>query len=208
MKTGAKIQTGFTLIEIAFVVLIVSIMLGATLTLIPKQQEISRYKAADREMDKIIDTIIGFAQINGRLPCPASITSAGAESFNAFPTNCSNYGGFVPVNALGINGRLNAATLLLDPWGNPYRYHISSSDANDDALSDFTFSGQIQEIGLADNWDVATDPLNPVAGSDTIIDLDGQFVICDAAASTAVSICDVGVNTVFGAKTVCASFRE
>jgi prepilin-type N-terminal cleavage/methylation domain-containing protein len=207
MKKGARFQKGFTLIEIAFVVLIVSIMLGATLTLISKQQEVRRYQEADREMDKIIETIIGFAQINGRLPCPAGVATAGAEFFNGFPTNCNNYGGFVPVNALGINGRLNAATLLLDPWGNPYRYYVSRTNSdwcpgglncatNFDA--DFVFAGQMQEIGLSDNWNW-TDPDDPIPGSDGIMDLDGQFVICDAGSSSAVAtICDPGVTTVFG----------
>ena len=201
MKTGAKIQTGFTLIEIAIVVLILSILMGTAVTLIPKQQEISRYKKADREMDKIIDTIIGFAQVNGRLPCPANFDSVGVENFTG--TNCTRFGGFVPVSTLGINGRLNPATLLLDPWGNPYRYYVSSTNSDEDPggtpnwTADFTFAGQMQEIGLGDNWDWS-DPDNSAPGSDGIIDLDGQFVICDTTASAAVSICDVSASTVFG----------
>ena len=98
-------QAGFTLLEITIVVVIVSILLGFTVALIPKQQELRRYKEADREMDKIIDTLIGFAQVNGRLPCPASIASAGVEDLIVLDlpnTNCNNYGGFVPVNTLGI----------------------------------------------------------------------------------------------------------
>ncbi len=191
-------QAGFTLLEITIVVVIVSILLGFTVALIPKQQELRRYKEADREMDKIIDTLIGFAQVNGRLPCPASIASAGVEDTILLdPTNCNNYGGFVPVNTLGFEGRLNTQTLLLDPWGNPYRYYISSSDANDDGNADFTFGGQMQEIGLGDVWDISSDPDNPALGSDNYIDLDGQFVICDAASPT-VDICAGGASEVFG----------
>jgi prepilin-type N-terminal cleavage/methylation domain-containing protein len=204
MEKVAKFQKGFTLIEIAIVVLILSILMGTAVTIIPKQQEISRYRAADREMDKIIDTIIGFAQINSRLPCPANFDSAGVE--NVTGNYCANYGGFVPVSTLGINGRLNAATLLLDPWGNPYRYYVSSTnsdwcpsapDCTSNLLTDFTYAGQMQEIGLGDKWDWS-DPDDPVPGTDGIMDLDGQFVICDAAASAAVSICDVSATTVFG----------
>jgi prepilin-type N-terminal cleavage/methylation domain-containing protein len=195
-------QTGFTLLEVTIVVLIISILLGFTVAIIPKQQELRRYKAADREMDKIIDTLIGFAQVNGRLPCPASIVSAGVEEFTViFPTHCNNFGGFVPVNTLGIQGRLNAATLLLDPWGNPYRYYVSSSNVNSgapDLNADFTVAGQMQEIGLVDEYDAVSDPDDPVFGTaDGYIDLDGQFVICDAA-STTVDICAGGANEVFG----------
>ena len=65
-----RTQTGFTLIEIAIVLLIVSILLGYTVALFPRQQELKQYRAVDREMDEIIASLIGFAQINGRLPCP------------------------------------------------------------------------------------------------------------------------------------------
>ena len=197
MGLNTKHQKGFTLLEVTIVIVIVSILLGFTVALIPKQQELRRYQEADREMDKIIDTLIGFAQVNGRLPCPASIASAGAENFTLDPTNCANHGGFVPVTTLGIEGRLNSATLLLDPWGNPYRYYISSSDANDDGDGDFTYVGQMQEIGLGDVWDISSDPDNPAVGTDNYIDLDGQFIICDAA-STTVDICAGGANLVYG----------
>ena len=61
-------QKGFTLIEIAIVLLIVTILLGYTVALFPKQQEIKRYRDVDREMDQVIAAIVGFAQVNGRLP--------------------------------------------------------------------------------------------------------------------------------------------
>jgi len=35
---------------------------------------------------------------------------------------CSNAHGFVPVSSLGLVGRIDADNLLLDPWGQPYRY--------------------------------------------------------------------------------------
>jgi len=200
MDLSTRQHKGFTLLEVTIVVLIVSILLGFTVAIIPKQQELRRYNEADREMDKIIDTIIGFAQVNGRLPCPASIASAGVEDVILLDlpnTNCNNHGGFVPVNTLGFEGRLNSATLLLDPWNNPYRYYISSSDANDDGDGDFTDGGQMQEIGLGDVWNISDDPDNPVTGTDGYLDLDGQFVICDAASAT-VDLCTGGANEVFG----------
>jgi prepilin-type N-terminal cleavage/methylation domain-containing protein len=126
-------QTGFTLLEVTIVVLIVSILLGFTVALIPKQQELRRYKEADREMDKILDAIVGFAQVNGRLPCPSAAASAGVSSGGG-ATDCTVFGGFVPSNTLGFRGRLNADSLLSDPWGNPYRYYVSNSDADGGGL--------------------------------------------------------------------------
>ncbi len=178
-------QNGFTLIEIAIVVLIVSILLGYTVALFPKQQELKRYRAVEREMDEVIAAIVGFAQINGRLPCPAIPNSAGVEDGGG-AAECINFGGFVPVNTLGISGRLNADSLLLDPWGNPYRYYVSSSDFDDGGgVGDFVVNGEMQQVGL-----VSTVP--------PYLDLDGQFIICDQGDLTLNDICDAPAVEVFG----------
>ncbi len=72
-------QNGFTLVEIAIVLLIVTILLGYTVALFPRQQELKQYRDVDRKMDEVIAAIVGFAQVNGRLPCPAIPNSAGVE---------------------------------------------------------------------------------------------------------------------------------
>ena len=76
--TNAR-QNGFTLIEIAIVLLIVTILLGYTVALFPRQQELKQYRDVDRKMDEVIAAIVGFAQVNGRLPCLAIPNSAGVE---------------------------------------------------------------------------------------------------------------------------------
>ncbi|MCP4472729.1 MAG: hypothetical protein GY815_18970, partial [Gammaproteobacteria bacterium] len=158
----------------------------------PRQQQLKQYRALDRQMDEVIEAIIGFAQVNGRLPCPAIPDSAGLEDYD--DTNddgCENYGGFVPVNTLGLNGRLNQDSLLLDPWGNPYRYYVADIDfdppgpTNPDGLSDFTAPGGMRTVGLVDSDD------------DDYIDLDGRYIICDSA-GTATNRCAGGANPVFG----------
>ncbi len=185
-------QTGFTLVEVAIVLLIVGILLGYTVALFPRQQELKQYRAVDRVMDEVVEAIIGFAQVNGRLPCPAQPNDAGLEDINGV-VGCNTYAGFVPVNTLGLDGRFNADSLLLDPWGNPYRYYVTNVDFDPfgDALdtsnniSDFTAPGEMRAVGLVD-----TD-------GDTYIDLDGRYLICDSAGSSTDDQC-TGANTVFG----------
>jgi hypothetical protein len=148
-------------------------------------------------MDKILDAIVGFAQVNGRLPCPSAAASAGVSSGGG-ATDCTVFGGFVPSNTLGFQGRLNADSLLSDPWGNPYRYYVSDSDADagggDD--SDFVTNGEMKQIGLVDQFDVET--AAGTVGTDGYIDLDGQFLICDGTDGTVNDQCTGSTTEVFG----------
>ena len=59
-------QSGFTLIEIAIVLLIVVIILGYTVAMFPIQQELKQYRKAEADMNSIIEHLIAFAQVNGR----------------------------------------------------------------------------------------------------------------------------------------------
>ena len=187
MSSNRRIQQGFTLIEIAIVLLIVSILLGYTVAMFPRQQELKKYRAVNAEMDQVIEAIIGFAQVNGRLPCPA-IPNSGGDEDGGGGANCNNYGGFVPVNTLGITGRLNGDFLLLDPWGNPYRYYVTNNDADIDGSSDFVFSNEMRDVGIGDN-------IPP--GGDGYTDLDGRYLICDDNGNTIDDEC-TGANEVFG----------
>ncbi len=182
-------QQGFTLVEIAIVLLIVTILLGYTVALFPRQQELKQYRAVNQEMEQIIAAIIGFAQVNGRLPCPAIPNSAGNEDGGGAANCNNNYGGFVPVNTLGIQGRLNADSLLLDPWGNPYRYYVSDSDivaaGGTVGVDDFVRAGEMRAVGLVSTIDP------------DYIDLDGMYIICDAAGTSNDDQC-TGAAEVFG----------
>ncbi len=178
--------SGFTLIEVAIVLLVVSILLGYTVALFPRQQELKQYNAVEREMDEIVEAIIGFAQVNGRLPCPAIPNSGGLEDYDdVADTGCNNHDGFVPANTLGLAGRYNADTLLLDPWGHPYRYYVSTSDFDADGNFDFTAPGEMRDIGLVDS------------DGDGYIDLDGNYLICDDNGTSLDDQC-TGAAEVFG----------
>ncbi len=183
MLIKKHLQSGFTLIEVSIVLLIVTILLGYTVALFPIQQDLKKYRKADDEMNRVLEAIIGFAQTNGRLPCPSLPATLGLESGGGV-TNCSRYGGFVPVNTLGITGDINVDLLLLDPWGNPYRYYVSDNDFDGDGLDDFVRATEMRSIGLVDS------------NADDYIDLDGTLVICDGA-STDADEC-AGSSYVFG----------
>lgn len=102
-----------------------------------------------RQLDEIREALIGYAVVNGRLPCPATTASSGAE--NPAGGNCSNfYNGYVPAATLGLNGPVNNAGLMLDAWGNPIRYAVSSwSRTTPPAVNNvFTTSGGMANVGI------------------------------------------------------------
>jgi hypothetical protein len=96
------------------------------------QVDIRNVAETRRTMDSIKDAILGFAQANGRLPCPANgatadgtvdsttwptPVAAGAEQWNPIAKVCYTVLGVVPWATLGV-----AET---DAWGRRLTYRVS-----------------------------------------------------------------------------------
>lgn len=120
---STRTSQGFSLIEMAIVLLIVSALLGGLLISIGTTREINNRNAAEADIAEIVEALYGFAQATGRLPCPATAASNGVEV-------CPTAHGFVPSATLGLSGRLNADNLLIDDWLGAYRYSVSTVLAN------------------------------------------------------------------------------
>jgi prepilin-type N-terminal cleavage/methylation domain-containing protein len=145
-------QQGFTLIEIAIVVLVVGILLGYTVALFPVQQDLKRSRQVDRELDQIIEQLVAFAQVNGRLPCPDSSAGAGVIDGveDKLVDDCEAFFGFLPARTIGMNGRFNAQGVLVDPWGTGYRYAVSDFDvAPADGKIELVSPNGIRNAGIA-----------------------------------------------------------
>ena|ERR1700693_596448 len=125
---------GFSLVELAVALAIIALLLAGALIPLSTQIDVRSGADTQRSMDSIRDAIIGFAQANGRLPCPAdgSIPAggtdaagrpAGAEQLTpaTLPppstATCTNSFGVVPWTTLGV-----AET---DAWGRRFTYRVS-----------------------------------------------------------------------------------
>ncbi|MDP2140427.1 MAG: type II secretion system protein [Gammaproteobacteria bacterium] len=117
--------SGFTLIEMAVVLLIVGLMLSGLFASLGSSTENKRRTDATAQLNRIEEALYGFAQTNGRLPCPAVPGVPTGQEDPLAGGVCTNSRGFVPAVTLGIQGAINTDGLLLDPWGNPYRYVVS-----------------------------------------------------------------------------------
>ena len=138
-------QQGFTLIEMAMVLMIVALLLGGLLPTLSSQVDQRHVNDTRKQLDEIQQALIGFAVINGRLPCPAAPNATGVES----PTNaasgvaCTNaYDGLVPAATLGLSST-DSNGYITDPWGNPIHYAVTKWH------NAFTTTGGMSTAGIS-----------------------------------------------------------
>lgn len=143
MKAWSGNTSGFTLVEMAIVMVIVGLMLGGLMLSLSQTTENTRRGDVHAQLAEVNEALYGYAQANGRLPCPATPASNGAE-LPAGGGVCSRQHGFVPSATLGLKGTVNADGLLLDPWNNPLRYSVTTANA-----SAFTTTNRMQTTTMA-----------------------------------------------------------
>ncbi|MCW8830177.1 MAG: type II secretion system GspH family protein [Gammaproteobacteria bacterium] len=127
-------QHGFTLVELAIVLVIIGVLLGGFIGTLSSRIETTKRANTQQQMEEIKDAILGFAAANKRLPCPATTTSDGDS--NPDDGACVWEHGFVPGRTLGLEGSYNRDNLLLDTWGNPIRYSVTNSDGDSFTTTD------------------------------------------------------------------------
>jgi len=121
-------ESGFSLVEMAIVLVILGVALGGLLGAVGQSAENSRRIEAKNKLQEIEEALYGFAQVQGRLPCPADDDTLGIEDVaNTVTGLCNIIHGMLPSATLGISGSVDGNGLLLDPWGNPYRYSVAGA---------------------------------------------------------------------------------
>ena len=75
-----RLSRGFSLVELAVVMAIVAFLLGSLMYTVSAQVEQRNFEDTRRRLDQARELLLGFAVVNGRLPCPATASSSGDES--------------------------------------------------------------------------------------------------------------------------------
>lgn len=117
MRPGvpSRRQSGFSLIELAIVLVIVGLLIGGGIATLTATTEQTRRSEARRQLEHVREALYGFAMSNGRLPCPdANFPPDGQEDTGG--GTCSQAGGALPWVDLGLGRR--------DPWGSPLHYRV------------------------------------------------------------------------------------
>jgi prepilin-type N-terminal cleavage/methylation domain-containing protein len=116
MHLKAHNQSGFTLIEMAIVLVIVGLLVSAFLTPLTAQRDLKDYTTARSDLVLIQEALYGFAVVNGRLPCPDTTGDGVDDACGGSTSNTATTGGNIPWVTLGLTG--------LDPWNRRYQYRI------------------------------------------------------------------------------------
>jgi prepilin-type N-terminal cleavage/methylation domain-containing protein len=111
---------GFSLIEMAVVLFVITLLIGSLLVPLGTQVEQRQISETEKVLQEIREALLGYAVANAHLPCPDTDTN-GAE--NVTGNVCTT------ITAGVACGRLPHATLGVanaDVWGNRYTYCVNA----------------------------------------------------------------------------------
>lgn len=115
-------QNGFSLVEIAIVLVIVGLMIGGLLTPLSAQMEQRRVADTRRMLEEAREALIGYAVRHGHLPCPAISAANGEEDRSGYRCTDERRDGLLPWATLGLP--------KLDAWNHLYRYSVTPAFAD------------------------------------------------------------------------------
>lgn len=169
IKLINPISKGFTLIEIAVVLFIISLVLTGVISVANTQMANGKISASNQRIEAIKAALINFIANNNRLPCPAnpalpsSNASYGVEA--ATPGTCTgavNFGAGVAANSRGVVPWVTlglADNIALDGWGRRFSYQVRRTQTNLTAVTIPSLTGNITVLNAAAG--AVINPTNP-----------------------------------------------
>lgn len=143
LKHGKAAYVGFTLIEMALVLLVLTLLLGSLLVPLSTQVEQRQIAETQKTLEEVKEALIGFAIVNRRLPRPAVSFNDGTER----PSLCATVPASVPAAEALCTGFIPWTTLgvrKLDGWGKIFRYSVTPAFANGSITTSTIATKQIQ----------------------------------------------------------------
>jgi len=126
---------GFSLVELAVALAIIALLLAGALIPLSTQIDVRNGADTQRTMDSVRDALIGFAQANGRLPCPADgslaagAAGAGIEQVSGNSCVTVNSASCTAINGAAIPCSVvpwaTLGTPETDAWGRRFSYRVS-----------------------------------------------------------------------------------
>lgn len=137
------------MLELAIALLILALVLGGMLSPLGALQDTRKRAGAVIELEKIREALLGFAMVNGYLPCPTTTGDPGDAMYGLEDPACDSdpaAEGYLPWRTLGVTE--------VDPWGTPrnaaadpfngyWRYRVDRNFSNSEEL--FTMKTALAE---------------------------------------------------------------
>lgn len=159
----------------AIVLVILGFVLGALLLPLQAQREQIFRVQTESTLENAKRALVGFAQQQGRLPCPATAASNGAE----LPLGggaCTQQVGFLPAATLGVEPA-DAQGFALDGWNNRIQYAVTQTNNAGVVTTHFTTTNEMSNQGIAN--------------------LQPNLRVCSTSAGITASKCSGGVEANF-----------
>lgn len=132
------IARGFTLVEMAIVLVIFGLLLAMFLTPFTTQRDAQNRAKTAVLLNEAKEALMGFAVTNGYLPCPdTDAVPDGMENREA-SGECDDEEGTLPWNNLGID--------RVDAWNRYFRYRVDNTFS--DSVSKFTIADAETSSGI------------------------------------------------------------
>lgn len=130
MKTNHARPSGFTLVELTIVIVLVSLLIGGLLIPLSAQRELQSLIESQKRLTDIKEALLGFAVVNGRLPCPSTTADPTSASYGVEDAACAGIEGYLPWRTLGVQatdawGITRTATA--DPFFGFWRYRVDDA---------------------------------------------------------------------------------
>ncbi len=135
-----SMNTGFTLTELAIVLVIVSLLIGGMIIPLSSQMDLRDVSETEKSLTEIKEAMIGFAashsaSVDGKpyFPCPDT-DNDGVE--NRTGTGCTSSEGRLPWVDIGVGRQ--------DSWNNRFRYRVTPAFARNDYGFNLSTTGTLR----------------------------------------------------------------
>lgn len=137
MNVKTKNYEGFTLVEMAVVLVILGLLIATFLTPLSAQLDQARNTEANHDIQEIKEVLLGYVVVNSRLPCPDT-DGDGIDDGCANTNATSSSGGNIPWVDLGLKST--------DPWGRRYQYRVNNAFSTNFLLSTVGAGAGVVEV--------------------------------------------------------------
>ena len=117
-----NMNAGFTLVEMAVVLMIVALLLGGLFIPISEQIDQRNRAETEKRLEEIKESLVGYALSHGYFPCPAKSAVDGMEDRDGASCRDGKRVGHLPWAELGVTN--------LDGWDRQFRYSVALAYAD------------------------------------------------------------------------------